>query len=401
MGQTVRKVIVALVALGLAAWLGWLVAARVMALRDQTAGDPRESFVAPVEVAEVTRGPIELRRQFSGTLEATASFVVSPKVSGRIERLTVDLADRVKRGQVVARLDDDEFVQSVAQARAELAVAEANLTEARSSLEIARRESERVQTLRERGVASESQYDATRAEQLAAEAAVAVATAQVTRAESAVRSAEIRLGYTTVAATWSGDDDERVVADRHVDEGDTVAANTPLLTIVDLDPIVAVVYVTERDYGLLAPGQSVALRTDAYPDRTFEGQIVRIAPVFERGSRQARVEMTVPNTEQRLKPGMFVRAEAVLDRRENATIVPVEALTRRDDRHVVFVVSEDGRSVSMRRVQVGIQQDDHVQIIGEGVSGRVVTLGQQLVSDGSPIVIPDQARGSAEGGAAE
>jgi len=112
----------------------------------------------PVTVAPVQRGPIALRRMFSGTLEATAQFVVAPKVGGRVAALLLDLSDPVIRGQEVARLDNKEYVQAVVQARADLAVAKANLAEAGSALEIATRELSRIKTLNTRGVASESQF---------------------------------------------------------------------------------------------------------------------------------------------------------------------------------------------------------------------------------------------------
>jgi multidrug efflux pump subunit AcrA (membrane-fusion protein) len=84
---------------------------------------------------------------------------------------------------------------------------------------------------------------------------------------------------------------------------------------------------------------------------------------------------------------MFIRASVVLDRVPDATIVPEQALTIRDDINGVFIVSEDGQSVAWREVKVGIRQDDRVAVEGEGLAGRVVILGQQLVNDGSPITI--------------
>ncbi|NKE70474.1 efflux RND transporter periplasmic adaptor subunit [Candidatus Manganitrophus noduliformans] len=343
---------------------------------------------APVEVAPIERGPIVLRRTFSGTLEALAEFVVAPKVSGRVEGLAVDLADTVRRGQVVAELDDDEHLQAVAQARADLAVAKANLAEAESGLDIALRELQRIETLLERGVASESQRDTAKINQLAKQAQLDVAEAQLTRAESSLETANIRLRYTKITADWSGGDDRRVVAERYVDEGQTVSANAPLLLIVELDPLTGVIFVTEKDYARLRVGQTASLMTDAYPGEPFEGRIARISPVFREATRQARVEMTIENAKRRLKPGMFIRATIVLDRVPETTIVPEQALTTRGDRTGVFVVNEADRTVAWREVTVGIREEGRVQVEGEGLSGRVVTLGQQLVDDGSRVTIP-------------
>jgi RND family efflux transporter MFP subunit len=374
--------------IGAATGLGWLIFDE---LQNRTGSSKSGKALrpVPVEVVRVQRGPIALQRTFSGELEARAEFVVAPKVSGRVVRVLVNIADTVKRGQVVAELDNDEYVQAVAQARADLEVARANRSEAKSALEIANREFKRTESLLKRGIASDSEFDAARQDQLAKQAQLKVAGAQVTKAQSSLETANIRLRYTKVTAGWTGGDEDRVVAERYVDEGQTVAANAPLLLIVELHPIVGVVFVTERDYAYLKPGQLVSLTTDAYPGEQYTGRIDRIAPVFRKSTRQARIEMTIDNPKNRLKPGMFIRASVVLAQLPEATIVPEQALTKRDDRNGVFVVSEDGRSVIWREVKVGIRQSGQVQVEGEGLSGRVVTLGQQLVKDGSAITIPE------------
>lgn len=368
--------------------LGWTVLNRFQG-KQGLRGNQKEERVAPVEVAEIQQGLIVLRRIFSGTLEASSKFVVAPKVGGQIERLIVDLADVVKQGQVVAELDNDEYVQGVAQARADLAVARANLSEAKSALEISNRDIVRIETLRKRGVASESQFDAAKADQLAKQVQLEVAGAQVTRAESALVTANIRLGYTKIEADWTRGSSQRVVAERYVDQGETVSANTPLLLIVELDPITGVIFVTEKDYVRMQPNQQATLTTDAFPGEVFEGQITRIAPVFRQATRQARVELSISNPHQRLKPGMFIRAEVVLDRVEDAIIVPDKSLTKRGDQTGVFIVNEDRQTVTWRPVKVGIHEGKRVQVEGPGLTGRVVTLGQQLVDDGSRITIPD------------
>jgi RND family efflux transporter MFP subunit len=383
------KILILIVLLiGTAAGLSWVLLGPYQD-REGSGKSGKASRPVPVEVAQIQRGPIELQRTFSGELEALAEFVVAPKVSGRVERVIVNIADTVKRGQIVAELDDDEYVQAVAQAQAGLEVARAKLSEAQSALEIANREFKRTESLLKRGVASDSEFDAARQERLAKQAQLKVAAAEVTKAESSLETANIRLGYTKVTAGWTGGDEQRVVAERYVDEGQTVAANAPLLLIVELHPIVGVVFITERDYARLNPGQLVSLTTDAYPGEQFAGRIDRIAPVFRKSSRQARIEMIIDNAQHRLKPGMFIRATVVLARVPDATIVPQQALTIREDRSGVFIVAEDGRSVAWREVKVGIREGGRIQIKGEKLSGQVVILGQQLVNDGSAITIPD------------
>ncbi len=374
--------------------LGWFIYQRLMETGQKSNQQERTLQPVPVEAVAVMQGGIERHRSFSGTLQAQAEMVVSPKVGGRVEQLDVDLADFVSRDQVVARLDNAEYVQAVRQVEADLAVARANLAEAQSLLKIAERELERIDKLSQRGVSSESQRDAAKADQLAKQAHVEVTKAQVTRAESALESSRIRLGYTVVTASWRGDSEQRVVAERYVDEGETVSANTPLLRIVELNPITVVFFVTERDYALLQHGQLASLTTDAYPGESFTGQIVRISPVFRESTRQAQVEMRVKNPLLRLKPGMFVRVTVTLGRADDVTIIPEQALVTRDGNSGVFVVSADGKTVIWRLVKVGIQQGDRVQVIGEGLSGQVVTLGQQLLDDGSAVRVSRSGSGT-------
>jgi RND family efflux transporter MFP subunit len=385
------KAILLVAALGGAAALGWLVYQRVQERETGSATGEKVEPPAPVEVAAIERGPLTLRRTFSGSLEATESFVVAAKVGGRLKKMDVHLTDTVKRGSTVAWLDDDEYQQNLAQAKAELEVAKANVVEAESSLEIADRAFERTKALETRGVESESQLDLAIAEQLSKKARFAVTKAHVTRAEAAVKAEDVRLSYTRVVADWPGEDEFRVVGDRYVDEGETVTANTPLLTIIRLDPILGVVYVPERDYARLEPGQAITLRADAYPGEPFEGKIKRIASVFRQNTRQARVELSLANPQQRLKPGMFARVTIELAKVEDATIVPIAALTKRNEKTGVFLVDQKGEVAVWREVEVGIREGDRVQVTADGLTGRVVTLGQQLIDDGSPITIPDDA----------
>jgi RND family efflux transporter MFP subunit len=341
----------------------------------------------PVEAAQIKKGSIELRRTFSGTLEAHAEFIVAPKISGRIERLLIDIADTVPKGMTVAVLDSAEYVQDVAVAEADLEVAKAMLMEAENALEIINRELKRIKTLRERGVKSDSQFDTVKAKQLAKQAELAVAKANLAKAEASLKTAHIRLGYTKVKADWTGDNNQRVVAETFVNEGDTVSANSPLLLVVELNPITGVIYVTEKDYTKLQENQMVTLFTDAYANESFKGRIHRIAPIFRKNMRQARVELLIDNPSKKLKPGMFIRATVILQHVDNADIVPLQALTLRDDQTGLFVIDKKKEKVFWHHVTVGIVENGLAQVIGDNLSGCVVTLGQQLLANESSIIV--------------
>jgi len=382
------KALASLIFLALVGSFAWLLYVRLS--EEQTGAVGRGGAKpVPVDVSDVRHGPMESKRVFSGTIEARAQFVVAPKVGGRIEKLYVDLADRVSRGQLAAELDNAEYQQAVAQAEADVEVAKANLGAARSAVEISNRELMRVRRLLDRGLATDTEFDTARAIQLANQAGIEVATASLRKAESVLETSRIQLGYTRVTADWSDGKRERIVAERFVDEGGTVAANAPLLRIVELDPVTAVIFATEKDYSKLRPGQKAVLANDAYPGESFPAQVERIAPVFREATRQARVELSVENSDLRLKPGMFIRATVVLERVENTDSVPEVALTNRDGRRGVFLISAGDAVVSWRPVEIGIQEDDFVQIRGDGLEGKVVTLGQQFLDDGSPVSVAD------------
>lgn len=361
-----------------------------------------ETLTIPVEVAPVQTRTLYDTRQFSGTLRSSAQYIIAPKVSGQLEGLVADIGDTVEKGQLVAWISDQEFVQNVAQANAQLEVAKARLNEARSSLDSARREFNRIDRLRDQRVASESEYDAALSRLRSAEAGVKVAEAQVQQAEASLKTAEIQLSYTRIHADWRGEDQVRVVGQRFVSEGNNVRAFEPMLSVLALDPLTAVVQVTQDDYPRLSPGQPVEITTDAFPDRTFKAEVARIAPEFNEASRQAQVEMRVPNDDRLLKPGMFINARLVFDKIEGATVVPYEALVQRENRQSVFVVEgTDGDQLRARLVpvEVGLREGDLVQIVKPEISGRVVSLGQHMLDDGSPIRIPEQKRQASGDGA--
>jgi len=356
---------------------------------DSTRGSNGPGRVA-VEAAEVETGAVADVREFTGTLEAGDAFTVAPKIAGRVDAIDVDIGDRVKKGQVVVEMDDDEPTQAVAEAEAELAVARAELQQAEADARLAERELERTRLLAERQLASQSELDTAQARAEAQRAVVAVATARVTQREAALARARVQLGYTAVRADWRGGDAVRVVGERMVNAGDTVAANTPLLSILGIDPITAVGTAPENDYALLREGQGVTVRADALPGRTFRGEIARIAPRFAEDSRQARFEVTLPNGERVLKPGMFVTIRVTVATAKDATLVPHEAIVRRTEGPGVYRVTDgDPPRVEFLPVTLGLEGDERVQILAPSIGGRVVTLGQQMLEDGAPVIVSE------------
>jgi len=388
-----NALVTSIVMVALLGSVGILVGWKFLTAPDEAGQSPRNTGPVPVEVSPVRVEEIRDRRVFSGSLEASAESTVAPKVAGRIVSMPIDLADTVERGQLIARLEDAEFGQLVVQAQADLAVAEANVRRAVTTAELAAAQLDRIRNLFGSGDAPQSELDEAEAAEAEASAAVQLARAQKDRANASLRAAEIRLGYTEIAAYWEGGDNTRAVSRLWAEVGDTVGPNTPLATILELDPIEAVFYVTEVDYAKLSVGQQVSLRTDAFPGREWSGEIARIAPAFVESSRQARVEVVVPNQDQSLKPGMFARIDATLQTKPDVTVVPASALVERGGQSVLFRVSESGGTAEMVPVVPGIRDGERLEVEPadprETLDGRVITLGQHLLDDGSEISVPE------------
>lgn len=348
----------------------------------------KPKLIAPVAVDAIRVEALESRRVFSGSLMSPRRFELAAKTSGRVAKIGADLGTVVENGQVVLTLFNEEQQKAFDLASAELAVAEAQLHEAEKKLPLLTRELTRQKQLREQGVATEAQVDQAANAVINGESALAVARARLERAGAAQAVQQLELAETQVRAAFR-QGARRVVAERLVQEGDLIRENQVLFRLVELDPMVAVVQVAERDYGKLRVGSQVWLNCDAFPERRFEGRVARIAPVFDERTRQARVELAIDNPDELLKPGMFVRAQVVIARVEQATTVPIEALVSRYDETGVFVVNDAGNQVRWCQVRTGLRSDKRVEVFGDGLQGRVVTLGQQLVGDGSAIVIPE------------
>jgi RND family efflux transporter MFP subunit len=384
-----------------------LIAATVVALwwfagesrdeRGSNAAGQRGSQAVAVEVAPVSHRDIQDIAHYTGTLRAESQFMLAPRVGGRIRELTVDIGDTVERGQVIARLDDEEFEQQVAEARANLDVAVAQLEDARATQEVREREFRRLEELREQGLASESEYDVGQSAFNAARANVVVSRAQMAQRQAALRAAELRKSYTTVRAEWGGDDEaSRVVGERFVDEGSNISANEAIVSVLSTRALRGITFVTDRDFARLTIGQPVIVRSDAWPGEDFPATVARVAPQLQEDTRQARVELHVPNEERRLSPGFFVNFEIAVEEIEQARVVPVDAITRHAGERGVFMVGESEEEDAEHRfnarfvpVTVGVRTPDYAQVLDPALEGRVVTLGQHRLGDGTPLRIPD------------
>lgn len=384
-----KKFFVTIVILAVLGVLGWQVYEKASASRKNVKRGRRNVPVA-VEVGQVKKSTIREIGQFTGTLYPLSEFVVAPKISGRLEEILVHIGDTVRGGQLVAVLDDEEYRQRISEAKAELEVVLANLQERQNTLENAKREYERTVALRKKKIASESQLDAAESEYNVQQAKLKVANAQVSQKEAALKMAEVRLSYTRIQVPENNTTGHRVVGERFKDEGAMLASNTPIVSILDIGTLTAVIHVIEREYSKIQQGLGARVITDAFPGKTFSGKVIRIAPLIKEKSREARVEIEVPNRQKLLKPGMFVRVQIQFDRHDNATVVPLTSLVKRDSIQGIFLADLEELTARFVPVTVGIVNGSEVEILNPPINGAVVTLGHHLLEDGAKILLPGE-----------
>lgn len=385
-----KKFFVIIIVLAGLGFLGWQIYQKAS---DSGKGfkHERQNVPVAVEVVLIKKASIRETGSFTGSLYPFSEFILAPKIAGRLEKILVHIGDTVKGGQLVAILDDDEYRQQVSQAAAETEVAQANLQERKSTIENAKREYERTLTLLKKKIISESKFDAVESEFKIQQAKLKVAIAQVSQKEAALKIANVRLSYTQIQVPENNNSGDRVVGERFVDEGAMLAPNTPMVSILDIEKLIAAIHVIERDYSKIQLGLEAIISTDAFPGRTFAGKVIRIAPILKEKSREARVEIKIPNAQKLLKPGMFVRVQIQFDEHENATVVPLTALVKRNGTQGIFLADLKEQKARFVPVTVGIVNSVQAEVLNPPITGSVVTLGHHLLEDGALIILPGKS----------
>jgi RND family efflux transporter MFP subunit len=384
-----KKILTIAIAVAGIGFLSWQIYEKVSGSKERS-GSRRGSPAVAVEIAQVQQGSIKDVGRFSGSLSPQSEFIVAPKIAGSLEKILVDIGDVVKADQLVAVLDDEEYQQQVYQAVAELEVTQASLEEVKITSENAKREYERTVALREKKIASESQLDTAESEYKAQQAKLQVAAAQVSQKRAALQMAKVRLSYTQIRVPPNHASEQRVVGERFVDEGAMLAPNTEIVSILDIGTLIGVINVIERDYPKIKLGLTALINTDAFPGQTFSGKVVRIAPLLMEKAREARVEIEIPNEQMLLKPGMFVRVQIEFELRQNATVIPLAAVVKRNGNQGVFMADLQEKKARFVPVTLGIVNETQAEILEPKLTGAVITLGQHLLEDGASIILPNE-----------
>ena len=182
------------------------------------------------------------------------------------------------------------------------------------------------------------------------------------------------------------------VGRRYLDPGAYVTSNTAVVSVVDISLVRMVANLVERDLRLVEEGVRAQIEVDAFPSEMFDGRIARIAPVLDPATRTAEIEIEVPNTDFRLKPGMYARVSLVVGAKSQALVVPREAVVLRTTARGVFRVDETGGAPTAQFVAlaIGLEDEQYVEV-GDGIAegDRVVTTGAAGLQHGDPILLAD------------
>lgn len=304
-----------------------------------------EVEIPNVEVATVVAREVVQQVVFTGNVEADVVNNIAPQSPRRIKDIRFDVGDHVKKGDVLVSLENSSLVQAKAQ------------------MDNAKIEYERTNELYQIGGASKSEWDARRLQY-----------------EVAKSSYENLLENTTLVAPISG-----IVSARNYDKGD-MTGGLPVLVIEQIRPVKIMINVSEALFSKVRKGMKVYVNLEAYGDEQFTGSITRIYPTIDNTTRTFRVEVSLPNGNERVRPGMFARVTLPYDKsvRVVAPDRSVNKLMGSGDRYV-YVLEADG-TVRYVKVELGRRLDTEWEIISGLEDGNnVVVKGQNALTNGCKV----------------
>jgi len=369
----------------------------------------------------------------SGYVVAHHKIAVGAKVMGRVKWIGVEKGDKVQEGQILVRLEDNEFRANVNQARANLAEAQARLDQlragsrpqeklkdragilqAQATLTNAEAEYKRAEELYRAGVASKAELDRTIAQRDTARALVEsarqasamtdigprseeirAAAAQVQQTRAALDFAQTQLSDTEIKAPVSG-----TVLQRIVERGEMVTpsaigesgARTSVVALADLNDLQIELDISQTDFARLKMDQRVEIIPEAFPNLKYSGFIAEIAPEANRAKATVQVKVKVENPDDQLRPEMNARVNFLADaapageKSVSRVLVPKDAVVRKDGKEVVFVIK--GNKVELRSIRVGEESGGFFHVL-EGLSGgeSIATTGADKLNDGDRVKI--------------
>lgn len=326
-----------------------LIAAVAMAgvsCKEKKAVQEQTEALPSVTVETVSSREVIQQTVFTGTVEADVVNNIAPQQPRRISRILVDVGDRVKAGQLLVELDRSSLVQAKAQ------------------MDNALIEYERTNELYEFGGASKSEWDARRLQY-----------------DVAKSTYDNMLENTTLVSPVAG-----VVSARNYDNGD-MAGSSPILVVEQIRPVKIMINVSESLFSKVKRGMKIYVTFDAYGDEQFTGKVTRIYPTIDNSTRTFQVEVSLPNSDERIRPGMFARVTLPYDV-ANRVVAPDRAILKlmgSGDRYVYIYNPADG-TVRYSKVELGRRMDAEYEILSGIESGdQVVVIGQNALSNGAKV----------------
>lgn len=311
----------------------------------------------PVEVGTIELATVAEEVEALGTLAADESIIIASEIAGRVVALGFREGERVSKDQDLVKLDT--------------AILDAELKQAQADLSLARDTYDRNRSLVQRGAGTQ--------------VALEQATAQLASQEARVQLVQSKLAQATIKAPFTG-----VVGLRSVGVGDYISVGKPLVALTNIDPIKVDFRVPEIFLTRLKVGQPVQLKVDAVPDRPFTGQIFAIDPVVDVNGRAVKLRAKVPNADLVLKPGLFARITIVVDKRDDALLVPETAVVPDGLGKTVFII-ENGKAKRVP-VELGKRLTGKVEVVkGLKPGMQIVTAGQMRLREGSTVAIKEKA----------
>jgi len=353
---------------------------------------PEEAVVVNVVKAEHVTMLDE--RVYSGTTQAWSSYDIDPEVSAKVVSLKFDIGDQIKKGDLIARLDDSNYEQAVRQAEAELEVAKAKDVEVKALLKLRKSQFERLQLLHDRNATSDSEFENAESAMKVQEAALVQSEANIQNCEARLAAAKVKLDDTQIIADWNSGSDIRHVGDRYVDEGSLVSPGKPILKIIEIDRIKARIPIIERDFRFLKVGQQAEVTTDAYPGVKFEGTVEMISNELAESTRTVVAILSIPNIDFRLRPGMFVRVRIILSEHRDTQTIPPNAILSRNDQRGVFIIDPTDQTAQFVPVKTGLEDRARVEILSPVFKPNdlIVTVGNHMLETGKSVEVSQLSR---------
>ena len=378
-GRRFAIAFIVLLALALAASVGFRVYKKQQEGRDKDKDAPVTLEFAPADLAKVESKPLSRWLPVSGTLQPVRQATVKSKVSGEVRAITVREGDAVQAGQVLARIDTADL-------EARLIERQGQLESARAQLALAEKTLSTNQKLLKQNFISQNAFDSSESNMNVTRGSVMSAEANVKLAQNALRDA-------VATAPLTG-----IVSKRHVQPGEKVAFDAPLVTVVDLKDIELQAMVPAVDIPELRPGMTVDLAVDGFGERKFGGRIERINPSTEPGTRAILVLLGGPNPNGELRGGMFSTGRVALAASAPALSLPANAVRSEAGQTFVWTI-EDGKLVK-RMVVVGRRDEENNRVeikTALPASARVLAARFDNLKEGAPALVRSEVRSQVSG----